>query len=129
MNKNEQAQTQEQAEVITFDLGAAYAQTPEFGNGYECKATFWGDFSIADTFGVDAIIDTFNRAFSAWKDNVEYLTELVMVLNAKCWYWYEVDGDSGEYSRTYAELYYQAHYYALDHLDGDDARYYWEITD
>lgn len=102
MNKNEQTQTQ--AEIIAIDLGAAYNQAPEFGNGYACKTTFWGDFTIADAFGVDAIADTFNRAFSAWKDDVEYLTELVMVLNAKCWYWYGTDGDNSEYSRLYADL-------------------------
>ena len=32
-------------------------------NGYELQTTFWEDFSIADRFGLMAILDTFNRAF------------------------------------------------------------------
>lgn len=58
-------------------------------NGYKFKTTFWSDFSIADRFGVRAVQDTFNRAFSEWKSNVIYLTELVLVLN---WKIYQFDG-------------------------------------
>jgi hypothetical protein len=35
--------------------------------GYKPFTTFWQDFSIADTYGLQAIQDTFNRAFEAWK--------------------------------------------------------------
>ena len=54
-------------------------------NGYTTITTFWQDFSIADKFGIDAIKDTFNRAFNEWKGNYQYLTELVLVLNWKVW--------------------------------------------
>ena len=54
-------------------------------NGYETMTTFWQDFTIADNFGVDAVNDTYNRAFNSWKDDYRYLTELVMVLNWKIW--------------------------------------------
>lgn len=37
--------------------------------GYKPFTTFWQDFSIADRYGLQAIQDTFNRAFDAWKDN------------------------------------------------------------
>ena len=50
---------------------------------YECITTFWEDFSIADAFGIEAIKDTFKRAFEEWKTNYKYLTELVIVLNIK----------------------------------------------
>lgn len=53
--------------------------------GYECKTTFWMDFSIADRFGIAAVKDTFKRAFKEWRTNVVYLTELVLVLNHKMW--------------------------------------------
>lgn len=33
--------------------------------GYKPFTTFWQDFSIADTYGLQAIQDTFNRAFEA----------------------------------------------------------------
>ena len=51
--------------------------------GYEPKTTFWMDFSIADKFGIEAIVDTFNHAFKEWHTDHIYLTELVMVLNHK----------------------------------------------
>ena len=38
-------------------------------NGYELKTTFWEDFTIAESFGVEAILDTFNRSFDNWKNN------------------------------------------------------------
>lgn len=41
------------------------------------------DFSIVDVFGMDAIKDTYDRAFGKWKSNYKYLTELVLILNWK----------------------------------------------
>ena len=32
--------------------------------GYKPITTFWDDFTIAEAFGIDAIRDTFNRAFA-----------------------------------------------------------------
>ena len=95
--------------------------------GYECKTTFWDDFSIADKFGRFGIIDTFKRAFKAWKSNIEYLTELVMVLNWKCWAFYE-KGDQ-ETSMLYQQLYEKADAWCMDNLKGDDLNYYLRTTD
>lgn len=92
------------------------------------STTFWDDFSIADRFGYAAIKDTFRRAFNEWKDNVKYLVELVIVLNHKCWYYYE-KGDE-RLSRYYAAFYEQANGYAMDTItDEDDARFYFNVTD
>ena len=44
------------------------------------SSTFWQDFCIADAFGLNAVQDTFNRAFGEWKTNYKMLTELVGVL-------------------------------------------------
>ena len=63
-------------------------------NGYEVKTTFWEDFSIAERFGLSAIQDTFNRAFKEWKEDYEFLTELVLVLNHKIWQYHEKDRSS-----------------------------------
>ena len=52
-------------------------------NGNEIKTMFWEDFSIAERFVLSAIQDTFNRAFKEWKEDYEFLTELVLVLNYK----------------------------------------------
>jgi len=54
---------------------------------YEFKTTFWDDFSIADRFGENGIKDTYNRAFKHWKNDIVFITELVLVLNWKARYW------------------------------------------
>lgn len=73
--------------------------------GYTRKTTFWSDFTIADAFGNDAIRDTYERS-KDWLGNLEYGTELVLVLNHKCWAWYEKDKVRGE---LYSDLYYKAY--------------------
>lgn len=93
--------------------------------GYEPKTTFWSDFSIADRFGLEAVKDTYKRAFNEWKNNYVYLTELVMVLNHKSWQYQRLPA----LSELYANLYYQAHEYALDHLKGEELSYYFDVTD
>ena len=93
----------------------------------EWKTTFWMDFSIADRFGVNAIRDTFKRAFEAWKDNTEYVTELVMVLNWKLWHWYEKKNKA--YQDTYEKLYFEANDWCLDNLKGEDLTYFLRVTD
>ena len=57
--------------------------------GYKPLTTFWSDFSMAEQFGIEAVKDTFKRAFEEWKGDYKFLTELVMVLNHKIWQWYE----------------------------------------
>lgn len=94
--------------------------------GYKPITTFWMDFSIADNFGLDAIKDTYRRAFAEWKDDYKYLTELVMVLNWKCHQWYEVDDKKME---LYEDLYYKTNDYAWDNLKGEEQKYYYKTTD
>lgn len=90
------------------------------------STTFWMDFSIADAFGKDAIQDTFNRAFAAWKSDYKYLTELAMTLNHKCCDWY---GKNNSYSELYSDLYYQVRDYAYDNLTGEELEFYYRVTD
>lgn len=93
---------------------------------YEFKTTFWSDFTIADAFGTEAIKDTFNRAFKHWKDNYEYLTELVLVLNWKIWQHYE---KNETYAKLYNELWLKADNYGLDNLKGDELNYFIRTLD
>lgn len=95
--------------------------------GYETKTTFWDDFSIADMFGVAAIKDTYKNAFESWKDNVEYLTELVMVLNWKIWQHHEQS--NRDFAIVYDELWRTADGWAYDNLKGDDLSYFLKTTD
>ena len=94
--------------------------------GYVPKTTFYTDFSIADQYGVSAIQDTYNRAFTEWKTNTQYLTELVMVLNWKIWRWHQ---HNNQYAQLYNQLWQQADKYCMDHLKGQDLQYYIQTTD
>jgi hypothetical protein len=94
--------------------------------GYEPQTTFWSDFTIADAFGVDAVKDTFNRAFGEWKKNYVYLTELVIVLNHKIWQHYK---DDEPLARLYDELWRKARDFAEENLKGAEFDYYWRMTD
>lgn len=95
--------------------------------GYTQKTTFYSDFSIADHFGKAAILDTYHRAFKDWKDNVEYITELCMVLNWKCWEHAESGAD--ELAELYVNLYYEVSDWCFENLKGDDLSYFIRTTD
>jgi hypothetical protein len=95
-------------------------------NGYEMKTTFWSDFSIAEKFGVESIKDTFNRSFKEWKDNVEYITELSMVMSWKSCYYYN---KNEEYMILYSELYQEIDNWCFYNLKGNDLIYYIETID
>lgn len=95
--------------------------------GYKPKTTFYTDFSIADKFGVDAIKDTYKRAFTDWKDNTVYVTELVMVLNWKAWE--HSAKHNKKYTMLYTDLYYIVHKWCIDNLKGKDRQYYFETID
>ncbi len=88
--------------------------------------TFPSDFSIADKFGVNAIKDTFNRAFGEWKGHYKYLTHLVIALNHKIFDWY---GKNDTYAKLYNELWEKADAYACENLKGDELSYFYRTTD
>ena len=96
------------------------------GNGYVMTTTFWDDFTIADRFGVNAIKDTFKRAFNEWKGNCVYLTELVIVLNHKIWQHYQ---KNDAYAELYNVLWEKADNYACTHLKGEELAHFYRITD
>ena len=96
--------------------------------GYEPKTTFWNDFDIADWYGVSAIKDTFDRAFNEWKSNIEYLTELALVVNHRAWF-HEEDA---KYCKAYVECYRAIENYVYGDdspLSKEERQYYWQVTD
>ena len=95
--------------------------------GYETITTFWMDFTIADAFGIDAVKDTFERAFAEWKGNYKYLTELVLVLNWKIWDHYEKSNEP--LARVYNDLWIKANDYAWENLKGEELDYFFLTTD
>lgn len=103
--------------------------------GYEPKTTFWQDFSIADLYGLNAIQDTLRRAFGEWCEDVEYVAELALVLNHKGFWYYAAaeQRDNNERLRalaqTYFAMYEAVNDYAKEHFTGEDAEYYFRVTD
>lgn len=95
-------------------------------SGYDTQTTFYQDFSIADAFGEAAVIDTFDRSFTAWRSNVVYLTELVLVLNHKIW---QHHGTNDSLAKVYDQLWKKADQYCMDNLKDDDLMYYLRVTD
>lgn len=95
--------------------------------GYERQTSFWEDFSIAERFGAETIRDTYRRARAEWERDRVYGTELSMILNHKCWYWYEEQ--NMKLSRLYTELWKEWHGRVLESWEGEDLGYYLEITD
>lgn len=79
---------------------------------YEYQTTFWEDFGIAECFGAEAIKDTYRHAKAEWGRDRVYGTELSMILNHKCWYWYEEQNT--KLGRLYGELWEEWHSWVLD---------------
>lgn len=94
--------------------------------GYTPLTTFYMDFSIADRFGVNAILDTYKRAFRCWKDDYKYLTELVMVLN---WKIYEHHNKNDRYEKIYNNLWWDLSEYAEENLKDEELNYYYNTID
>lgn len=96
-------------------------------NGYEVCTTFWEDFSIADKFGINAVKDTFQRAFEEWKDNYIYLTELCLVLNHKIWQHHSLGNNQN--AELYDNLWRQVDEYGMNNLQGEELDYFIRILD
>lgn len=98
-------------------------------NGDEYKTTFHFDFDFADHFGLSEVKDTFNRAFKEWKNNIEYVTELAIVMNERSWFWYA--NGRNDLSAYYAEMYYKVRdsVYTNKKFTKDDLNYYFQLTD
>lgn len=94
--------------------------------GYEPKTTYYSDFSIAEAYGVNAIKDTYRRAIKYWGTDIEWMTEIAMVLNWKSWEHSTTDSDL---ANLYAEMYYDHAEWVNEHFSGDDLAYYYRTTD
>lgn len=109
-----------------FDRDYAILQQFLNDTGYELKTTFFQDFSIADRFGDNAIRDTYKRAFAEWKDNIEYITELCMMLNWKSWQYAEVNIPR---SQLYVDLYEKLYDWCGKNLSKKDLQYFYRTLD
>lgn len=94
--------------------------------GYTPITTFWEDFTIAEAFGLDAIEDTYQRAFNEWHSNYKMMTELVMVLNNKIWQYHFYNEDK---ARVHNDLYTTLAAWCEDNFTSDQLDYYYTTTD
>lgn len=93
-------------------------------------------FNMAEEKGNVEIRKAFNSTFREWKDNYEYLTELVLILNRKIWQWWTISKKYHETAmdishlcavnrvKLYYELREQADSYACDNLTGEELSYF-----
>ena len=89
---------------------------------------YWQRFSIAEDFGKNEIERVFKEIFNESKSDYKLLTELVMVLNHKTWQHSE-NLYNTELCEFYSKLFYKAKAYAETTLQGEELKYYLEITD
>lgn len=132
---NQTTNQDQEPRTVTFSFPKLPRWSMVEAIGYEPKTTFWEDFSIADLYGISAIKDTFKRAFFDWQDDVEYIAEMALVLNHKGLFYYYASeqNDNNEHLRALSTLYYELYEaiddYANKHFTGDDATYYFRVTD
>ena len=81
---------------------------------YEYKTNFMYDFAAIDEKGEVAIRALAQKLFDTYKDNIVYLTELIMVINHRSWYWYNIDD---ELCDIYTRLYYDFDEKAINYLE------------
>ena len=94
--------------------------------GIKMETTFWEDFSIADGLGLEEVEDTYNRAFKEWRSNVDYLKELILVLNNKIFQYHE---KAPNISELYHQKYIEAYEWASENLNDDDLQVLYAYLD
>ncbi len=95
--------------------------------GYTQRTTFWDDFTIAERWGVKAIEDTYKNAFNSWKNDVVFITELVLVLNWKMLYMDEKH--MTEKSVMYYKCWVELSNWCERHLEAGAYEYFILVTD
>lgn len=94
--------------------------------GYKPITTFYMDFSIAEQYGIQAIKDTYTRAFDEWQKDYKYITELVMVLNWKIYEHYKTNKKLAE---VYNDLWEELDSWVCENFNEEELSYYLRITD
>lgn len=93
---------------------------------FKFATTFWEEFCIAESYGKEGIVEHYNLVFDQWKNNLQYLTELVLVLNLKTFLCYKVDDTIGI---VYDELWKKTDAYAFETLNKEELHYYLSALD
>ena len=93
------------------------------------STTFTQDFMITEAFGIDAIRDTYNRAFNGWKSCHKYLTELCMTLNHRLHHWFYAAGEDDPRTQLYSELWEKTYDWGCANLKGDELSFFYNVLD
>lgn len=95
--------------------------------GKQRKTTFFADLSIAECCdGANGVKDTYKRVIKAWIDDVEYMSEFVIVLNQKIWQHYEKNRNL---AKVYNDLWLECDNLCREHFKGEELRYYYDYID
>ena len=94
--------------------------------GYVFMTSFHDDFDAADHLGLKEIKNTYNRTFRKWRSNIEYLTELVLVLNQRAWFWNDKNKTT---AKLYDDLYDTLVNYINTNFSDEDLNYFYDILD
>lgn len=104
---------------LAFASEAAWEKNVRNMSGYKRKTTFFSDLAIAEMIGGEkAVKDTYNSIMKEWINNIEYITEFVLILNHKCWMFY--DAGMMDVSKLYHDLYYESYNRVAEHFDGNN---------
>ena len=86
---------------------------------YKRKTTYTSDFSLAEwcvpVDGMNAIASTLRNALTYWRDDVEFFTEILLVVNMKSWE--HAARHNNNYGRMYSDLYYMVRDLYFDWFD------------
>ena len=104
---------------------AAFSEAVRNMNGYKTITSFFGDLTIAEAFGPNAVQDTYNRVIKEWAGNYKYFTEFVLCLNHKIWQHYETNEPL---AALYNKLWREADGIAAK-WEGEAAEHYFNVTD
>ena len=92
---------------------------PKKAQGYVCKTDAHLQFDNADHIGREAILETYDRLFEKWKNNLPLLKELSHVLNHRIGFWddmYRKDPSNKQYlkfSLLYLDLFEKSYKYLM----------------
>lgn len=99
--------------------------------GYTPATNLWEQFTETEFNGLEAIDTLAEDVFELYKNDIIFLTELIMVINHKSWYWFE-HGDN-HVARFYSELYHEfddrAIKYIEANMDNNAISYYFKTLD
>ena len=95
--------------------------------GKKRHTTFYSDFTIAELVGgQQGVKETLYNVKSSWKDDVQFMAELVIVLNHKIWEHYQTNESLG---RLYDKLWRETDEFCRKHFKGEDLSFYYNYID